>query len=595
MPANYAIGIDLGTTNSVLAYVSLEEDHAIPELLSIPQLVAPDTVESLTQLPSFLYLLPESEDRNSYQVPGMPDHRFVIGEFARKQSAEKASRTVAAAKSWLTYSRVDRHEPILPWDAPKEVEKISPVEASRLYLEHLIFAWNQHFPEQNFADQKIVLTVPASFDASARELTREAALKAGFPDEFVLLEEPQAAVYAWLAHTGDRWRKRLKLGDSILICDVGGGTTDFTLIAVAEQQGDLILERRAVGSHVLVGGDNMDLALAHHMADEFAEHGHPLDPWQAVGLWHSCRAAKEKLFSTEAPETTPVTVLGRGRKLIANTVSRDLQREDARKLLLNGFFPECEISDQPQKRRRSGFQELGLPYESDTAITRHLAAFLNMHGEDAQPAQPTHVLFNGGVFKAQLLRDRLLETIHAWSGDAPTPEPLDGQEDLDHSVARGAAYYALTKQTQGVRIRGGTARSYYLGIEKAGLAVPGVERPLWALCVVPFGMEEGTEADVPSSEFGLVVGESTPFRFFCSAVRKQDQPGEVLDPIPPEELEETDPLQATLEAVDEADDDYVPVKFRSRITELGMFELWCVQPQTQQCWKLEFSVRDESQ
>lgn len=594
MPAKYAVGVDLGTTNSVLAYVPLDDEHAVPQLLAVPQLVAPGTVESLTQLPSFLYLLAESEDQSSYHVPGMPEHRLVIGEFARRQSAENATRTVAAAKSWLTYSRVDRHDAILPWDAPKDVKRISPVEASRLYLEHLIAAWNQQFPADKFAEQKLVLTVPASFDASARELTREAALKAGFPEDFVLLEEPQAAVYAWLADTGDHWRTQLKLGDTILICDVGGGTTDFTLIVVAEQQGDLILERRAVGNHVLVGGDNMDLALAHHMADEFAESGHPLDPWQAVGLWHSCRAAKETVFSEAAPETATVTVLGRGRKLIANTVSRDLQREDARTLLLEGFFPECDITEKPVKRRRSGFQELGLPYESDTAITKHLAAFLSMHGEEAKPAQPTHVLFNGGVFKAQLLRNRLLETIHKWSGEAPSPQPLYGQEDLDHSVARGAAYYALTKETKGVRIRGGTARSYYLGIEKAGLAVPGVERPLWALCVVPFGMEEGTEADVPSDEFGLIVGEPTPFRFFCSAVRKEDQPGEVLDPIPPDELEETDPLEATLEAVEESEDDYVPVKFRSRITELGMFELWCVNPQTEQSWKLEFSVRDEN-
>jgi hypothetical protein len=449
--------------------------------------------------------------------------------------------------------------------------------------------------------------VPASFDANARELTREAALAAGLPEAMVLLEEPQAAVYAWLGDTGERWRRQLKLGDVLLVCDVGGGTTDLTLIRVGEENGELILDRVAVGNHLLVGGDNMDLALAHAAAAAFQQKGVPLDPWQSVALWHSCRVAKENLLSAKPPKKHPVTVLGRGSRLIKGTISIDLERQAAEELLLEGFFPLCDISDRPARRRVSGFQEIGLPFESDTAITRHLANFLTAHGAEGQPIRPTHVLFNGGVFKAGVMRDRLLQALGKWGTEAaapgkkaqaPTtasapPQVLAGA-DLDHAVARGAAFYGLTKLGQGVRIRGGAARSYYVGIESAGLAIPGAPRPLRALCVVPIGMEEGTETDVPSGEIGLVVGEPAQFRFFNSAVRKQDRPGDLLGAWDDQELAEADPLETTLSAADDADEGYVPVKFRSRITELGMFELWCIRTGSDQKWKLEFSVRENA-
>jgi hypothetical protein len=375
---------------------------------------------------------------------------------------------------------------------------------------------------------------------------------------------------------------------------VGGGTTDLTLIGVAEEKGELQLRRIAVGDHLLVGGDNMDLALAHSVAGKFGEKGTQLDPWQSVSLWHQCRTAKETLLVPDGPKKHPISVLGRGTKLIGGTVTVDVDRKAAAELLLEGFFPACPASERPQKRRQSGFQEIGLPFESDAGITRHLAAFLAAHGGDqGRAVQPTQVLFNGGVFKSEAFRKRLLEVMGSWSGTVP--KPLAGEQDLDHAVARGAAYYGWAKQRGGVRIRGGTARSYYVGIESSGLAIPGAPRPLRALCVVPFGMEEGTVADVPSNEIGLVVGEPATFRFFSSAVRKQDAPGVLLEHWTEEELAETDSLEATLPVDEAIDEPYVPVHFQSQITELGMLELWCQSVKTSGRWKLEFSVRKDAE
>ena len=334
MTAKYVLGIDLGTTNSVLAYTSLEEEGPRVELLSIPQLVAAGTIESRTALPSFVYLASEHEaGAGAFDLEWARDRDFAVGELARRQGAEVPDRTVGAAKSWLCHSRVDRHQPILPWNAPAEVPKISPVTASRRYLEHLIGAWEAAFPEAPVAEQHVVLTVPASFDASARELTREAALAAGLPEGLVLLEEPQAAVYSWLAAAGDRWRRQLSVGNTLLVCDVGGGTTDLSLVTVAEEHGELALERMAVGNHLLVGGDNMDLALAHQAAGLFADKGVTLDPWQSVALWHSCRNAKESLLAPEGPDKQSIAVLGRGSKLIGGTVSIEVDRAMERPLV----------------------------------------------------------------------------------------------------------------------------------------------------------------------------------------------------------------------------------------------------------------------
>lgn len=606
MSARYAVGIDLGTTQSVLAYADLEvplaplrgdADPPRLELFSVPQLLAASTIGEQTSLPSFLYLATEAEAAGgSHDLPWSKGAAHVAGEWARRRSAEVPARTVAAAKSWLCHSRVDRHQPILPWQAPEGVDKISPVEAQGRYLEHLRSAWDAAHPQAPLAAQQLVLTVPASFDAAARELTREAALAAGLAADLVLLEEPQAAVYAWLADRGERWRDDLGEDDRLLVADVGGGTTDFSLIGVEASDGELTLRRLAVGDHLLVGGDNMDLTLAHLAQQELAQRGVEVDAWQSVSLWHACRAAKESLLTGGGPESHPVTVLGRGSRLIGGTISVDLDRQRVGQTLLDGFFPFVGFDEQPARQRGSGFLEVGLPFEADAAITRHLAHFLARHG-----GKPSHVLFNGGVLKSQALQERLLGVLGSWYDGAP--RPLLGEPDLDHAVARGAAYYGASKLRGGIRIRGGVARSYYLGIETAGLAVPGAPRPLKALCVVPQGMEEGTDVTIeaerpsgatPGGGIGLVVGEPASFRFFSSTVREGDEAGQVLDRWGPDELAETDPLEAHLTSSQEDDaGQIVPVSFRSRITELGVFELWCDSTESDEEWKMEFSVREE--
>lgn len=589
MPPRFSIGIDLGTTNSALSYVDLDARDARPTVLPIPQAVAAGVVEPHPLLPSFGYI-PADEELAAGSLPALQDTEgaLVVGRYARDRAADAATRTIAAAKSWLCYSRVDRRKPILPWNAPAEVKKRSPVGASRAYLSAMIDAWRRAFPEHPFEQQLVVLTVPASFDASARELTREAALAAGFPEDFVLLEEPQAALYAWLDARGEKWRKQLKPGDSILVCDVGGGTTDFTLIEARDNEGDLELHRVAVGNHILLGGDNMDVALAVFAQQRFAEKGHSLDAWQSVALWHACRNVKETLLGVDAPEKTTLTIAGRGTRLIGGAISIELSRDEVRSLLLEGFYPKCGATDRPISRA-AGFRQLGLPFETDTAITRHLAAFLSAHASNN--VGPTHVLFNGGVFKAGLFRERLLEVLREWYGPSAAHRLEEG-EDLDFAVARGAACYGRSKVRGGIRIRGGTARAYYVGIEAAVPAVPGVPRPVHALCVAPVGMEEGTSRDVPGQEIALVVGERAHFRFFSSTTRLQDQPGTLLERWTEDELQETDSLETELSADESSEAGWVPVRLQTRLTELGMLEIWCVEAGGERRWKLEFSVRD---
>lgn len=591
--AKYVVGIDLGTTNSVVSYASLEDETPKVELLQIPQLVDEHTVESHSSLASFCFLN-SGEPKGELDLPWANERGFCVGEFARRRSAEQAERTISAAKSWLSHGGVDRRAPILPWQSPAKLDKLSPVTVSQYYLEHLVAAWDAAMPDAPLSEQQVVLTVPASFDAVARELTREAALSAGLPEGLVLLEEPQAAVYAWLAQAGDQWRESVKVGDRLLVCDIGGGTTDLTLISIGENEGELELHREAVGNHLLVGGDNMDLALAHQVAGQFGEKGVKLDPWQSVSLWHSCRAAKEALLAESGPEKHTISVLGRGSKLIGGTVSVEVDRMEVGKLLLEGFLPKCGICDEPLRQRASGFQQIGLPFESDTAVTRHVASFLSSQSVDDSDACPTHVLFNGGVFKAQSLQDRFVDVLNSWRKDGET-KSLPGTRDLDHAVAMGAAHYGWLKSQGGIRIRGGVAHAYYVGIETAGLAIPGAPRPLNALCVVPMGMEEGTETDVPTGEIGLVHGEQAEFRFFTSSTRKDDQAGDLLQHWDESELTETSSLTTTLEADDSVTEPYVPVTFQSRITELGMFELWCVGAQNEGKWKLEFNVRDSEE
>jgi len=596
MKPTYSIGIDLGTTNSVLAYSPLE-DAADIQLLKIPQIVQPGQVEALTSLPSFLYL-PREGEIDSLRTPFEQDPaRGIVGAYARSQAAENPQRVVVAAKSWLCHSKVGRTDAVLPWQSPAEVPKVSAYDCTRRFLAHLVAAWNAQHSETPLVDQQVVLTVPASFAPAARELTRQAAIDAGLPESFVLLEEPQAAVYRWLSAKGDDWRKALRPNDVMLVVDVGGGTTDLTLVTVSEVDGELNLRRLAVGNHLLLGGDNMDLALAHFVSGRFAEQGHDLDPWQSISLWHACRNAKEQLLAIGGPDTQTVSILGRGSSLIGGTVSTELTRPETSDLIVDGFFPKCRLEDRPAKNVASGFQDIGLPYESDPAVTKHVAAFLAGQATGESSAlMPTHVLFNGGVFRSEVLQTRMQDTINQWCESAP--QVLGGLEDLDTSVAIGAAYYGWIKQNGGIRIRGGTAKSYYVGIETAGLAIPGIPRPLRAVCVAPKGMEEGTEAEVPGEEVGVLVGKPAEFRFFASSVRPDDDAGTRLDRWAKDELVEIDPVSVCLSAssVDaeaEAGPSFVPVQFQSRITELGMFELWCHSTRSEDQWKMEFNAREE--
>jgi hypothetical protein len=427
--------------------------------------------------------------------------------------------------------------------------------------------------------------VPASFDEAARELTLQAATRAGYPP-VVLLEEPQAAFYAWLTSTRGGWRKDVRVGDVILVCDVGGGTTDLTLVAVGEENGSLVLERKAVGDHVLLGGDNMDLALAHAVRERLAGQGTQLDEWQLRGLVHACRAAKEKLLADKAGEKEPVVVLGRSRKVIGGTLRTDVARADVETALIDGFFPEVAADARPHVARRMGLQEIGLPYASDPAITRHVAAFVGRHREVA-PNGVSAVLFNGGVMHAPRFRDRLASVLRSWRGG--DVRVLDGAHP-DLAVAQGAVAYGLARRGRGVRIRSGTARAYYVGVEVAAPAVPGMPAPVKALCVAPFGMEEGTEVELPGAEFGLVVGEPAEFRLLGSSVRRDDVAGTVVERWQPDELEELAPVEATLTKAGE-EGRLVPVRVTARATEIGTLELFCVARDGRGKWQLEFNVR----
>ncbi len=514
--ATYSVGIDLGTTNSAIACGALGSGDALAiDIVPVPQLVNPGEVSARTLLPSFLYIAGEFDfPAGSLALPWPgDDERMVTGELALKRGAENPSRLVASAKSWLSYSGANRTSPILPWGAPDEVTKLSPVAASARYLRHLRHAWDARFAAQDPAlsldRQDVLITVPASFDEEARELTLRAATEAGLP-RVTLLEEPQAACYAWIDSAGDEWRRRLRVGDLLLVCDVGGGTTDFSLILVGEHDGDLALERVAIGDHILLGGDNMDLALARVMQQRLQDEGHRIDTWQMQSLWHQCRVAKEQLFADPSVDAHPITVLGKGTRLIGGTIRGELRRADLDQLLIDGFFPRVDATDMPARRRAAGLQELGLPYAADPAVTRHLARFLSRQAVGGPSASavrrgpgglacPTHVLFNGGVMKAEPLRTRIVDVLNTWltrEGFAPLDavHVLDAP-DLDHAVARGAAYYGRARASgRGVRIRSGASRSYYIGIESALPSVPGFPAPLKALCVVPFGMEEGTSA-----------------------------------------------------------------------------------------------------
>lgn len=596
--ARYVVGIDLGTTNTLVSYIDQNADAPAKNIriFEIDQHIAPETTKKLSSLASFIYLPTDQEqEQKLFQTDHSNDATIAtcIGEFAREQAGKIPSRVISSSKSWLCHGGIDRKSDILPYSAPKEVKKLSPFKATSLYLNYLKEAWNATFSEHRLEHQDVVLTVPASFDAVARELTLEAAKSAEL--NVLLIEEPQAAFYAWLANHEENWRNLLNVGESILVCDVGGGTTDFTLINVEDESGNLKLERFAVGDHILLGGDNMDLTLALSIAEDLKEKNHTLDAWQTRSLWHACRKAKEELFEQPDLEQTKVSILGRSSKVIGGTIKAELTKETLENILLEGFFPQVSIDDHPKKTIRKGLAELGLPYATDAAITRHLAYFLSEHGKDGHPIAPSGVLFNGGVMKAELLRKRVLSTLKEFAPRREIRELLLDDETLnlrlDQSVSHGAAYYGMVRQGKGIRIRGGIARSYYIGIESSLPAVPGFEAPMKALCVAPFGMEEGSSVHAGEQEFGMVIGEPVEFRFLSSTTRKDDQAGELIESWRDDEIEELVPIHTSMQSDNDNDKgQLVPVKLQATVDEVGSLHLKLIANDDRD-WKLSFDIR----
>ncbi|MGL4420768.1 MAG: Hsp70 family protein [Gemmataceae bacterium] len=583
--ARFLVGIDLGTTNIALSFVDSREKirSGGPRLQSfpIPQLVASGQLGELPLLPSFLYRPgPHDLPPGAAATPWNPTATDIVGSFARSHGAKVPGRQVSSAKSWLSHAGVDRTTALLPWAATPDVERLSPLEVSTQYLRHLIAAWNQKHkndPEQELQKQDVVITVPASFDDVARNLTAEAAKLAGF-ESFTLLEEPQAAFYAWLGTHPPLEATVLKPGMRCLVVDVGGGTSDFSLIRAGEDGGELSFLRDAVGEHLLLGGDNMDLALAKTVEAKLPGGKLPAD--QFGGLIQACRAAKEVLLGDNPPETYPVTVMGRGRSVVGGTISIPITPADVRTALFDGFFPNVTPDTEPS-RARSGLQEMGLPYVADPGITRHLAAFLRQHLPAGETVEA--ILFNGGVFQAPALRARLLEVLAQWFPAGWTPLVLTSPS-LDLAVAWGAAYFAWVKASGGKRIGGGIPRSYYIGLGGENSTEPQV------LCIVPRQLAEGHELQIPKPELLLAIGEPVSFPLYTSTVRGDDQPGQLI-PFRPEQLLQLPPLQTILRGGKRAGTKQVPVTLATKCTEIGTLEVACVSPEGNR-WRLEFNVRD---
>ncbi|HTL34518.1 MAG TPA: Hsp70 family protein [Kofleriaceae bacterium] len=604
MPARYLIGIDLGTTNSAVAFVDTEAADPRVRVFEVPQLVAPGEVAPRRQLPSFVYLAgeidlaphetalpwrpapPRSVDPQA--APVSTALRPVVGELARSQGARMASRMIASAKSWLCHPGVDRGAAILPW-GDSDGPKLSPINAQAQVLRHIREAWDHEHADAPFEEQEVLVTVPASFDEAARELTLQASVAAGYPP-VVLLEEPQAAFYAWI----DTARTKLAPGEHVLVFDVGGGTTDFTLIDV-DPGGDGFT-RTAVGDHLLLGGDNLDLTLAKIVEQRVVQKsGKKLDALQWHGLVHACRLAKEKLLGDDPPDSAPIVVQSRGAKLIGGTIRDEVSRAELETVLFDGFFPFV-AKDAQLARGRSGLQEFGLPYASDPAVTRHLATFLQRHNATRVDA----VLFNGGAMTPQSLRDRVLKQIGDWQGDAP--RELEAQMP-EMAVAQGAAYYGLVRRGLATRIKGGTPRAFYIGVDATGsrrrvptMEAGKAEEPArFAVCLAPPGLDDGARVQL-ARDFKLVTNRPVSFRLYSSSSR-EDQPG-ALVPIGDGKAETIDdgsdllelpPIVTVLRARGRGE---VTVRLEVHITALGALEIYCVDTEPpNETWKLAFDMR----
>ncbi len=581
--SRYLIGIDLGTTNSAVAYVDLKEPGPRPRLqiFEIPQLIDRGRLSPQAMLPSFLYLPGEFDlEPGSCALPWDKDRNYIVGVFARQQGLKVPNRLVSSAKSWLCHGGVDRRSPILPWGAGQEVQKVSPVEASARYLSHIKEAWNwtiaKDDPEARFEKQEVIVTVPASFDEVARELTLEAAKAAGI--SVTLIEEPTAAFYAWLSANEDSWTEFIRQGDLILVCDIGGGTTDFTLIEAQPGPEGPELKRVAVGDHILLGGDNMDLALARLAEKKLS--GARLDLVRFQMLTHQCRQVKERLLAEEGPGEEAVRLTGRGTALIAETLVARLKKEEVLSLILEEFFPPQPWHDGLKgfKSVPGGLKEWGLPYARETAITKHLAAFLYRHGERA----PNLVLFNGGAMKPALLRRRILESLAGWFGQEPRELT---NPSLDLAISLGAAYYGLVRRGLGIRVGGGVPRSYYLGV-----ASPEKDK-LTAVCLIPQGTEEGSELEVPR-DFDVITNRPVRFSLYHATNRQEDGLGDVVN-LSKGELAELPPLVTVLKYGKKGERRHIAVRVGARLTEVGTLEVFCRSLESPHRWRLQFDLRRE--
>ena len=611
MQQRFSLGIDLGTSNSAVALSEVDNDQT--NIIDVTQVLGPNQIGEKPTLPSALYIPhPDEFPEGAFPLPWPSDPRSIIGLFARDHGALVPDRLVTSAKSWLSNPHIDPRQRSLPWKSEISEEKLSAFDCSRSYLDHMresfLFAVRNQGKDFDLADGQVVLTIPASFDDIARNLTAEAAEAAGL-GKVVLLEEPLAAFYAWTAQAGKDWRAHVRPGDIVLVCDVGGGTADFSLIAISEKDGELDLNRISVGEHILLGGDNMDLALAYALRAKLEADDKSITDMQFLSLTHSAGKAKVAMLEDESMNEFPIAVPTRGSSLLGNTLSTTLDRQTVEQIVLNGFFATTNVDDLPQKARRTGLQEFGLPYAADPVISKHLARFLTRSLENVRSSEtlsalvspelrsksflaPTAVLFNGGVFKAAALRRRVIELLTAWNEGQPVRELAGHEPDL--AVAKGASFYGRNRITgKGIRIKAGASRSYYIGLETSMPAVPGFSPPLKALCVVPQGMEEGSEVVIDARDLALVTGQPADFRFFSSEVRSGDKPGQII-PDAEKQLLEISLIEVNLEAVaDIPAGQPVPVQINSVITEVGTLELWMKHTNSHRRWKVEFLVRTE--
>lgn len=596
--SRFVVGLDLGTTNSAMAYVDSSETPRQIHTFSVPQVVAPGQIEARDTLPSFHYQpAPGEFPVGSIQMPWQKsDGGYFVGHFARDHGTQVPGRMIGSAKSWLCHNGVDRTADLLPWQGAEDVERLSPVTVSARYLQQYREAWDAKFPEHPLADQDFVLTLPASFDEVARELTIKAARQAGL-NRVVLIEEPQAAFYAWIDKHAQTWDQQVSPGQKILVCDVGGGTTDFTLIRVRKGSDGIVqFHRVAVGDHLILGGDNFDLALAHFLERRLKGDGR-LEPRQWSVLVRSCRQLKEVLMGADAPEKWTLTLPGSGSRLIGGGLQVSVTRDEIQSVLIDGFFPDVPLDAKPITSQ-SGFQEFGLPYAPDPAITKYLAQFLTAHrfvamedqaesaSSSIDPARPDIVLFNGGVFASPVLQQRLIAALEKWfrQGDPMWTPIILENERLDLAVARGAAYYGMVRRGEGVRISAGLARTYYIGVDAQS------ETTHRALCLLPAGIEPGHEIDLTQQQFQLLVSQPIEFPLYVSSTRLTDKPGELVD-VDPEQIKSLPPIRTVLKTGKSKEAATVSVILKAKLTEIGTLDLWCTEVDGKRSWKLLFDVR----